>query len=447
MQRTIVLLLWGWALAFGGEPLPDSDGDGVPDDFDQCCATPAGLEIDRYGRPIGDEDEDCDVDLHDINVLIDNLSGPTEYVGPCRWQCRSSEDCLCDEFCARPPGECDGVGHCAPRPLVCPQQFLPACGCDGKSYDHPCLAFSAGTSLLTQGDRCHCTSNADCRSREFCGKGIGDCTGRGECYPILVECPDERSPVCGCDGRTYPSLCLAVAAGVNVDTEQRCETDRCQLPPETGPCAAALPRYFHDPESRRCLLFVYGGCGGNANNFVTIEECQEVCAPIPTCKLPKDPGPCRAAIPRYWFNHQTGSCEVFLYGGCGGNDNNFETPSECEQACPPIQTCDLPFVGGPCDAYIPRWAFNPRTGQCERFIYGGCGGNQNNFESKEMCEEACVPRDLCNLPIESGDCRAVILRFAYNPATRDCEPFVYGGCGGNANNFTTLQECKKACEP
>jgi hypothetical protein len=141
----------------------------------------------------------------------------------------------------------------------------------------------------------------------------------------------------------------------------------------------------------------------------------------------------------------TGQCEPFIYGGCEGNANNFETLAECERACPPPDVCDLPIVGGPCDAYIPRWAFNARTGQCERFIYGGCGGNHNNFESKERCEEVCGPRDRCELPIDAGDCLAVIIRFAYNPITQDCEPFVYGGCGGNENNFETLDACKKRC--
>ena len=53
------------------------------------------------------------------------------------------------------------------------------------------------------------------------------------------------------------------------------------------------------------------------------------------CFLPADPGPCLAAIPRYYFNLKTGVCEEFTYGGCGGNENNFETLEECNQQCNP----------------------------------------------------------------------------------------------------------------
>ena len=38
---------------------------------------------------------------------------------------------------------------------------------------------------------------------------------------------------------------------------------------------------------------------------------------------------------------------------------------------------------------MPRWAYNSQTGQCQSFVYGGCEGNGNNFESREDCEESC----------------------------------------------------------
>lgn len=40
-------------------------------------------------------------------------------------------------------------------------------------------------------------------------------------------------------------------------------------------------------------------------------------------------------------------------------------------------------------AYIPRWGFDAKSGKCIQFIYGGCGGNANNFQTQEECENKC----------------------------------------------------------
>merc|ERR1719361_697531 len=51
------------------------------------------------------------------------------------------------------------------------------------------------------------------------------------------------------------------------------------------------------------------------------------------CLLPKDVGPCRAAISRYYYDGLSGQCQQFFFGGCGGNDNNFETMTDCTSKC------------------------------------------------------------------------------------------------------------------
>lgn len=35
----------------------------------------------------------------------------------------------------------------------------------------------------------------------------------------------------------------------------------------------------------------------------------------------------------FFYNSQTGQCEEFNYGGCFGNENNFETIEECQETC------------------------------------------------------------------------------------------------------------------
>ena len=51
----------------------------------------------------------------------------------------------------------------------------------------------------------------------------------------------------------------------------------CSLSPETGPCYALMPRYFHNSKTKRCEKFNYGGCYGNTNNFKTRESCEAAC--------------------------------------------------------------------------------------------------------------------------------------------------------------------------
>uniref|UniRef100_A0A6B0U9S4 Putative kunitz n=1 Tax=Ixodes ricinus TaxID=34613 RepID=A0A6B0U9S4_IXORI len=53
----------------------------------------------------------------------------------------------------------------------------------------------------------------------------------------------------------------------------------------------------------------------------------------PNCTYPEDDGPCRARIPSYFFDNETQLCKEFMYGGCEGNANNFETLELCKQTC------------------------------------------------------------------------------------------------------------------
>lgn len=51
------------------------------------------------------------------------------------------------------------------------------------------------------------------------------------------------------------------------------------------------------------------------------------------CFHEKDPGICRGYFSRYFYNKETKSCEVFKYGGCLGNQNNFKDLEECQITC------------------------------------------------------------------------------------------------------------------
>ena len=61
---------------------------------------------------------------------------------------------------------------------------------------------------------------------------------------------------------------------------------------------------------------------------------------------------------------------------------------------PTIDFCLLPSVTGPCRASMPRYFYNKRTGKCEKFIFGGCRGNKNNFRTLKECENQCRRRGI-----------------------------------------------------
>ncbi|KAM4836238.1 tissue factor pathway inhibitor isoform 2-T2 [Thomomys bottae] len=133
-------------------------------------------------------------------------------------------------------------------------------------------------------------------------------------------------------------------------------------------------------------------------------------------------------------------------------------------ALPPLKLlnsfCALKVDDGPCKALMRKFFFNIFTQQCEEFIYGGCEGNQNRFDSLEECKENCIAdyakntaKNLqegkpffCFLEEDPGICRGYITRYFYNNQSEQCERFKYGGCLGNRNNFETLEECKSTCE-
>ena len=37
-----------------------------------------------------------------------------------------------------------------------------------------------------------------------------------------------------------------------------------------------------------------------------------------------------------------------------------------------------------------RWYFDTSINDCAAFLYGGCGGNGNNFQTKKNCRATCV---------------------------------------------------------
>ena len=56
------------------------------------------------------------------------------------------------------------------------------------------------------------------------------------------------------------------------------------------------------------------------------------CGQTDRCALKPDPGPCEAYVPRYYYDPVEKKCKEFIWGGCKGVVP-FETMQECQDAC------------------------------------------------------------------------------------------------------------------
>ncbi|KYB26517.1 Papilin-like Protein [Tribolium castaneum] len=231
--------------------------------------------------------------------------------------------------------------------------------------------------------------------------------------------------------------------------------DRCKLPKIPGPCEGYYPQWFYDTERKHCAQFIYGGCLGNNNRFETREECISLCVKddsVDACEQEKDEGPCKGNYLRWYYDKSSKTCQQFIYGGCKSNNNNFPTEEACKQQCTQPgrkkDHCSLPRAQGSCTERIPRWYYDMPEKKCLPFYYSGCDGNNNNFNSREACETDCpkeIEKDLCQLAADIGTCGNYTDRWYYDTREKTCRQFYYGGCGGNGNNFETQQQCEQRC--
>ncbi|XP_033864811.1 amyloid-beta precursor protein-like isoform X1 [Acipenser ruthenus] len=129
------------------------------------------------------------------------------------------------------------------------------------------------------------------------GGADADYTDGSEPREVELEDPEEAEPALGEDdeddddeGEEEPegdasehTTSIAMTTTTTTTTTESVEEvvrEVCSEEAETGPCRAMLPRWYFDLASGQCVQFIYGGCGGNRNNFETQEYCLSVCGSV-----------------------------------------------------------------------------------------------------------------------------------------------------------------------
>ncbi len=309
----------------------DMDADGVPDEMDVCWNTAPGSIVNAVGRPLGDVDEDCDVDLADFAIFAHNLTGPA--------------GCI-PEVCDGADNDCDGLidetfdlltdlNNCGSCGLVCPS---------GPHATASCAAGTCGFACAPGYENCDGDPQNGCEAHL-----VDDVMNCGACGNV---CPTYPNGDAACRNSTCEFSCNWIEGwdDCNDDLSDGCEanlssTDHCGECGYVCNCEHATPVCEEGPMGLRCRC---GDCDYGWMNCGYPEEgcwwhvasdpnncgfCGTPCAPGQTCDMGAccDPG----------FKN----CDGFMLTDCEVNiltdPNNC---GACGSPCDPGQTC----VNGSC---------------------------------------------------------------------------------------------------
>ncbi|MCB0661165.1 MAG: hypothetical protein KDC24_00385, partial [Saprospiraceae bacterium] len=182
----------------------------------------------------------------------------------------------------------------------CSNTYEPVVGCNGVLYKNECEASKYGVILIQANAGFNAVSAPeDCFDYQRYAQNFTS-LGVSSAGVLASTCPDEKVPVCGCNGITYKNACTAEASGIKNYTYGSCE-DRCVSAPISAETAQQNCPDDYNPV-----------CGCNGMTYKN--PCLAEAAGVNDFQY----GSCLAA------NWQNKAISI----SCGGSDTNATSPAD-----------------------------------------------------------------------------------------------------------------------
>ncbi|VDD92124.1 unnamed protein product [Enterobius vermicularis] len=201
-------------------------------------------------------------------------------------ECAESAQCPVTHYCY--------MSRCCPTAsTICTQPLLNSNSCNGETSVR--YWFNVSSSLCEPFLFADCQQNDNSFAtvescQEFCGvTEPGLFTLTVSITPITQKYLDENGQVVHCEGENDFHTCPDTHRCTELVRISYCcplKGTLCSLPIEKGHnCTSSEIRFGFDSELGVCKSFQYGGCSGNANNFLSLQFCikfcySAVCAPM-----------------------------------------------------------------------------------------------------------------------------------------------------------------------